>query len=116
MLRQKALEIACLLPTDDKDNRNSPLKRKVTTTMMMMMMMRKMMIMALMIQMIAIVLYAKTLGVLRNTESSPLPPSSSVVAGRIIVILRIIAVLIAMLRAEAMCYGDEYFLFCLILF
>ena len=35
MLRQKALEIACLLPTDDKDNRNSPLKSKVTTAMMM---------------------------------------------------------------------------------
>ena len=72
MLRQKALEIACLLPTDDKDNRNSPLKTKVTTTMKTMRR-RKMMIMALMIQMIAIVPYAKTLGLLRNTEFSPPP-------------------------------------------
>ena len=71
MLRQKALEIACLLPTDDKDNRNSPLKAKVTTAMMTMK--RKMMIMALMIQMMAIVPYAKTLGLLRNTESSLSP-------------------------------------------
>ena len=69
------------------------------------------MIMAQMIQMMAIVPYAKTLGLLRNTESSPLLPYSSV-ARRIIVILRNIVILIAMVRAEAMCYGDEYFLFC----
>ena len=62
-----------MLPTDDKDNRNSLLKAKVTTTMLMMMMMRKMMIMALMIQIMAIVPYAKTLGLLRNTESSLSP-------------------------------------------
>ena len=67
---------------------------------MMMMRRREMMIMALMIQMMAIVPYAKTLGLLRNTEFSPLPLPSSV-ARRIIVILRIIV-----------CYGDEYFLFC----
>ena len=43
-----------MLPPDDKDNRNSPLKTKVTTTMKTMRR-RKMMIMALMIQMMAIV-------------------------------------------------------------